>query len=124
MQINENLGNHAYRKIAKLLTKATDLGMDLSGYGEASENQNSGYVYLWLEDYPFTLFISLGADEVQALWVSPDNGEETEFSVGSMSLSDLEKFTWFLDKQAEKAQSWTNNQRSGTFWALALWAQF
>jgi len=105
MQINENLGNHAYRKIAKLLTKATDLGMDLSGYGEASENQNSGYVYLWLEDYPFTLFISLGADEVQALWVSPDNGEETEFSVGSMSLSDLEKFTWFLDKQAEKAQS-------------------
>jgi hypothetical protein len=105
MQINENLGNNAYRKIAKILTKASDLGMDLSGYGEASENTSSGHVYLWLEDYPFTLFISLGADEVQALWVSPDNGEETEFPVGSMSLSDLEKFTWFLDKQAEKAQS-------------------
>jgi hypothetical protein len=89
MQINENLGNNAYRKIAKILTKASDLGMDLSGYGEASENQNSGYVYLWLEDYPFTLFISLGADEVQALWSDPENGEETEIEVGELSLHDL-----------------------------------
>ena len=77
MQINEKLGNNAYRKIAKILTKAADLGMDLSGYGEASENQNSGYVYLWLEDYNFTLFISLGSDEVQAVWSNPIDGEET-----------------------------------------------
>ena len=89
MQINENLGNNAYRKIAKILTKATDLGMNLSGYGEASENTSSGHVYLWLEDYPFTLFISLGADEVQALWSDPENGEETEIAVGELSLNDL-----------------------------------
>jgi hypothetical protein len=89
MQINENLCNNAYRKIAKILTKAADLGMDLSGYGEASENTTSGHVYLWLEDYPFTLFISLGSDEVQALWSDPENGEETEIEVGSMSLDDL-----------------------------------
>ena len=104
MQINENLGNNAYRKIAKLLTKATDLGMDLSGYGEASENTSSGHVYLWLEDYSFTLFIGLGADEIQALWVSPDSSEETEIPVGNMSLSDLEKLTWDLDKQAQGVQ--------------------
>lgn len=103
MQINENLGNHAYRKIAKILTKATDLGMDLSGYGEASENQNSGCVYLWLEDYPFTLFISLGADEVQALWSNPENGEEIEVVVGSMSLFDLEHWAQTLAHQAEEA---------------------
>ena len=89
MQINENLCNNAYRKIAKILTKASDLGMDLSGYGHADENTTSGHVYLYLEDYPFTLFISLGSDEVQALWSDPENGEETEIEVGSMSLNDL-----------------------------------
>jgi hypothetical protein len=103
MQINETLGNHAYRKIAKLLTKASDLGMDLSGYGEASENTSSGHVYLWLEDYPFTLFISLGADEVQALWSNPANGAETEIEVGQMSLFDLEHWAQTLAHAAEEA---------------------
>jgi hypothetical protein len=101
MQINENLGNNAYRKIAKILTKASDLGMDLSGYGEASENKNSGHVYLYLEDYNFTLFISLGSDEIQALWFSSVDGNEIEIEVGNMSLSDLEAWASNLDIQAE-----------------------
>jgi hypothetical protein len=105
MQINENLCNNAYRKIAKILTKAADLGMDLSGYGEASENTTSGHVYLWLEDYNFTLFISLGSDEVQALWTSPDEGEEIEIPVGDLTLAQLEQWTWDSDKQAEKVIS-------------------
>jgi hypothetical protein len=102
MNINENLCSNAYRKIAKILTKASDLGMDLSGEGHADENTTSGHVYLWLEDYSFTLFISLGSDDVQALWVSPDSNEEIEITVGDKSLSDLEKLTWELDKQAEE----------------------
>jgi hypothetical protein len=103
MQINENLCNNAYRKIAKILTKASDLGMDLSGYGEASENNSSGHVYLWLEDYPFTLFISLGSDEIQALWTSPNDGEEVQIPVCDQTLAELEQWTWNLDKQAEEA---------------------
>ena len=103
MQINENLGNNAYRKIAKILTKASDLGMDLSGYGEASENKNSGHVYLYLEDYNFTLFISLGSDEVQALWFSFVDGEEIEIEVGEMSLHDLESWASDLDVKADEA---------------------
>ncbi len=101
MQINENLGNNAYRKIAKILTKASDLGMDLSGYGEASENTTSGHVYLWLEDYNFTLFISLGSDEVQALWYSTVDGEEIEIPVNELTLAELEEWAADLDKQAE-----------------------
>jgi hypothetical protein len=104
MQINENLSNNAYRKIAKILTKASDLGMDLSGYGEASENTSSGHVYLWLEDYPFTLFISLGVDEVQALWYSTVDGEEIEIPVGDLTLAELEEWASDLDIKAE-AQS-------------------
>ena len=103
MQINENLCNNAYRKIAKLLTKASDLGMDLSGYGEASENTTSGHVYLYLEDYNFTLFISLGSDEVQAVWSNPIDGEEIEIPVGDLTLAQLEQWTWDADKQAEEA---------------------
>jgi hypothetical protein len=103
MQINENLGNNAYRKIAKLLTKAVDIGMDLSGYGEANENKNSGHVYLYLEDYNFTLFISLGSDEVQALWFSSVDGEEIEIEVGDMSLADLESWASDLDVKADEA---------------------
>jgi hypothetical protein len=63
--------------------------MDLSGDGYADENKSSGHVYLAMTDYNFTLFISLGADDVQALWSDPENGEETEIEVGEMSLSDL-----------------------------------
>jgi len=101
MLINENLGNNAYRKIAKILTKACDLGMDLSGYGEASENTSSGHVYLHLEDYNFTLFLSLGADDVQALWYSTVDGTEVEIPVGKMTLNDLEAWASDLDVKAE-----------------------
>jgi hypothetical protein len=105
MQINENLCNNAYHKIAKLLTKAVDLGMDLSGDGYADENKSSGHVYLAMLDYNFTLFISLGSDEVQALWFSSVDGEEIEIEVGEMSLSDLETWASDLDVKADEVQS-------------------
>ena len=102
MNINENLCSNAYRKIAKLLTKASDLGMDLSGDGVASENNSSGHVYLAMTDYNFILFISLGSDDVQVLWYSTIDGEEIEIPVGDMSLSDLETWAADLDNQAEE----------------------
>ena len=71
MNITQNLCSNALRKVALLITKASDLGMDISGEGEVAENNNSGAVYLWLEDYPFTLYIGLGGvDTVYALWSS------------------------------------------------------
>jgi hypothetical protein len=102
MNINENLCNNAYRKIAKLLTKACEIGMDLSGEGYASENNSSGHVYLSMMDCNFTLFISLGSDDIQALWYSSVDGNEIEITIGDMSLSDLETWASELDKQAEE----------------------
>jgi hypothetical protein len=55
-----------------------------------------------MTDYNFTLFISLGSDDVQALWYSTLDGEEIEITVGDMSLSDLETWAAELDKQAEE----------------------
>jgi hypothetical protein len=102
MQISESLCNNAYRKIAKILTKASDLGMDLSGDGYADENASSGHVYLAMTDYNFTLFISLGSDEIQALWFSSVNGDEIEIPVGDLSLDDLEVWASDLDNRAEE----------------------
>jgi hypothetical protein len=104
MQISENLCNNAYRKVAKILTKAVDLGMDLSGDGYADENTSNGHVYLAMTDYNFTLFISLGSDEIQALWFSSYDGEEIEIPVGEMSLDDLELWACDLDIKADEEQ--------------------
>lgn len=104
MQISENLCNNAYRKVAKILAKAVDLGMDLSGDGYADENKSSGHVYLAMTDYNFTLFISLGADDIQALWFSSVDGEEVEIEVGDMTLDDLENWSIDLDIKADEEQ--------------------
>jgi len=103
MEINTNLGNNAMRKVALLITRANDLGMDISGYGFADENKNSGYVYLWLEDYPFTLFIRpCGDDEICALWTDSNDGEEVEISVKNMSLFKLEQWAHKLYAESEE----------------------
>ena len=102
MEIKSNLCSNATRKIALLITKASELGMDVSGYGEASENSTSGYVYLWLEDYPFTLFIRpCGDDEIEALWTNYENGEEIETDVDDMTLEELHQ--WCNDNEQEAA---------------------
>lgn len=102
MEIKSNLCSNAARKIALLITKASDLGMDISGYGFADENQNSGNVYLWLEDYQFTLYIGLGDDTIYASWSDPMNGEEEEIEVGTMTLAQLELWAEQLYTESEE----------------------
>lgn len=99
---NKNLCSNELRKIALLMTKASDLGMDLSGYGQADVNPHSGNVYMWLEDYPFTLYIGLGSDTVYANWSNPNNGEETDISIDGMTLVDLEMWAMDLYNLAEE----------------------
>ena len=36
-----------------------ELNMDLEGYGEIGVNNNSGNVYLWIENFNFSLFFQL-----------------------------------------------------------------
>ena len=72
-------------KIAK-----SKLNWNLSGYGECSVNSYSGYTYLWLEDYPVSLFIPISfdgemEDNIWVLYNDAMNGEEWD-----MLLSDFE----------------------------------
>ena len=104
MEITSNLCANATRKIGLLITKASELGMDISGYGEASENTSSGNVYLWLEDYPFTLFIGLGSDTIYANWSNPVDGEEEDIDIEAMPLFDIEAWAYKLENQAQGVQ--------------------
>lgn len=105
MEIQQNLCANATRKIALLFTKASDLGMDISGYGYAGENPNSGNVYLWLEDYTFTLFIDLsGDDKIQAVWTDSDNGDEETRSASRATLRELETWAAYLDFNARERE--------------------
>jgi hypothetical protein len=95
MEITSNLCANATRKIGLLITKASELGMNISGYGDAGENSTSGNVYLWLEDYPFTLYIGLGSDTIYANWSSPKYGDEEDIDIEGMTLFDIE--AWAID---------------------------
>ena len=86
---NKKLTNDELRKAGLLIVKASELGIDCSGYGQLDVNYNSGNVYLWLEDYPFTLFIGLWSDHVYVLWSNPENGEEVETAAGVHTLESL-----------------------------------
>lgn len=98
MEITSNLCANALRKAALLITKASDIGMDLSGYGFADENPNSGNVYLWLEDYSFCLFMGpSGSDSIWANWVDGDTGEEEEIEASGMNLTELEAWVEELE---------------------------
>jgi hypothetical protein len=103
MEIKSNLCSNATRKIGLLIVKASELGMDIGGYGYADENNHSGNVYLWLEDYPFCLYIEPCDDTILAGWTNPENGDEHWCMIGSMSLSDLYAWCEELEKQVEQA---------------------
>jgi hypothetical protein len=105
MEIQENLCANAIRKIALLITKASELGMNLSGYGHAAEHPNNGNVYLWLEDYPFTLYIPLCADDaIHACWSSLYVDHEELIEVDAMTLRDLEAWADALNDKDTDAE--------------------
>ena len=96
------------RKMGLLITEASRLGMDLGGYGETGVNQSNGNVYLWLEDYPFSLFIDLGSDDIQACWSDFDSGNE-EFILTNKWV-DMKNVTMSLDDLYKWCEDNANNE--------------
>ena len=101
MEINtENMINNEYRKAGLLITKACDMNMDLTSYGEVGVNHSSGNVYLWVEDYPFTLYIPNGErNTIYALWMNTENGDEISTNIHGKNLDRLMKWCESLDRQ-------------------------
>jgi hypothetical protein len=80
-----------------LLGVAEKLGMDTGEYGELAVNPNSGYTYLWLEAYNFTLYMPIDCDlrkeDIYAMWTSPEDGEEREMKLTrGTTLEQLERW--------------------------------
>jgi hypothetical protein len=104
MEIQENLCANELRKVAILITKAVGIGMNPSSYGSAGVNGTNGNVYIWLEDYPFSLFIDLsGDDTIQACWSSFYTDDEETIDASDMTLHDLEAWADALnDKDTDR----------------------
>jgi hypothetical protein len=104
----ETMTNWECEKGVYLLQIARILQMDITSYGELSVNSNSGYTYLWLEDYPFSLYMPINCDikrdDVYVLWTNYDNGEEIEESL--KQFNDLEDiYEWVKSLEDENGLS-------------------
>jgi hypothetical protein len=105
MEISNVLSNNELRKAALLITEASRLGMDVSGYGQLDVNMSNGNVYLWLEDYPFSLYIDLGSDKVQACWTEYESGGEEFTDVNGQSLYELEQWCATNERNYEESEA-------------------
>lgn len=77
MQIeSKKMCSNELRKVALIMTRISSLGWDVSGFGFANVNENSGNTYVWLEDYPVTPYIGLSDDEICYLYSCPECGHE------------------------------------------------
>jgi hypothetical protein len=89
------------QKAMFLIQTAENLGMDIDCYGEIGVNQNSGYTYLWLEDYQFCLYMPINCEltkgDIWASYSSPENGEEFEIELGKKTLTELEGWASFIN---------------------------
>ena len=105
MEISNVLCANELRKGALLITEANRLGMDVSGYGQLDVNMSNGNVYLWLEDYPFSLYIDLGDDKVQACWSEYESGGEEFTDVNGQSLHELEQWCATNERNYEESEA-------------------
>lgn len=85
------------KKAVFLMGIAQDLGINLSSYGEVAVNKNSGYTYLWSEDYNFSLYMPISCDliksDIFALWTNQINGNEEEMQLtAETTLKDIEEW--------------------------------
>lgn len=103
----ENFNEWELEKAVFLMSTARKWGMKLSSYGECAVNPNSGYTYLWLEDYNFTLYMPINCeineDDIWVMWTNPEDGEEIEQSLTDFTdLKDINQWCENLSNQSEQ----------------------
>lgn len=100
----ETMTGWEIEKASYLVLTAKKLGMKLDCYGELSVNSSSGYTYLWLENYDFTLYMPINCDlkkeDVYVLHTDSITGEETEESLKWFNVfNDITKWIKTLQTQ-------------------------
>lgn len=100
MKISEKLQGWELEKALYLIKVANQINMQLSEYTIVDVNNNTGYVYLWDENYNFSLYMpiiycDLIKDDVYALYTDFDNGDEHEIDLSS--ITDVEQIENWID---------------------------
>ena len=90
-------------KAVYLLRVAEDLGMKVfdGSVGELSVNPNSGYTYLFSENYSFVLYMPISCElkkeDVMLLWTDLESGTEEVTELGDMTLEQIND--WVLGNE-------------------------
>ena len=97
MKISEKLQGWELEKALFLINTANKINMELNEYTIVDVNNNSGYVYLWNENYNFSLYMPINCElqksDVYALYSDFDNGEETEIDLSDINhVNELELY--------------------------------
>ena len=92
----DKMGDWERQKAVFLIGLADKLKMNLDSYGEVAVNETSGYTYLWIEDYNFSLYMPINCElvkhEVIALWSCSECGQEEEYTLKDDDcLADIER---------------------------------
>jgi hypothetical protein len=73
------------KKAVFLMGVAEELGIQLDSYGEVAVNNNSGYTYLWNENYNFGLYMPINCElkkeDIYALWSCSYCGQEEKYQL-------------------------------------------
>jgi len=91
------------KKAVFLMGIAEELGINTDSYGEVAVNKNSGYTYIWSEEYNFSLYMPINCELVKsnvvALWTNSNDGTEIEFNLtNETTLKDLEDWATEQEK--------------------------
>jgi hypothetical protein len=102
-----NMCDWERKKAVFLMGIAEELGINTNSYGEVAVNSNSGYTYIWSEDYNFSLYMPINCklkkSEVIALWSCSECGQEEETNLKeSDDLSDIEERINDIEKEHYK----------------------
>jgi hypothetical protein len=99
MKISEKLQGWELDKALYLIKVANQINMDLSEYTIIDVNKHSGYVYLFDDNYNFSLYMPINChlvkDDVYALYTDFDNGDEHEIDLSS--ITDVEQIENWID---------------------------
>jgi len=97
------------KKAVFLMGVAESLGINTGSYGEVAVNKNSGYTYIWSEDYNFSLYMPINCklvkSDIVALWTNSNNGEEREFNLTEeTTLKDIEDWAEEQEKTIKEEE--------------------
>jgi|688.fasta_scaffold20537_13 hypothetical protein len=104
MKISENLQGWELDKALYLIKTANNLGMVLND-AIIDVNNNSGYVYIYSENYDFCLYMPINCElilnDVYVLYTDMNNGQEFEICLNE--LFSLKQIKIWVNEQSLKS---------------------